>query len=161
MKMHGKNLLKNAPILVVMLDLLYTMAQTVQHALAPTSDKPISQGIPISPEFAFGWIQVLVNGAIVMGMIWVMVQVMKMRRYTDNGECLRPTLTRAGILLMALAFGFPSVWLWFWTAVDWFQGRNTLTIDSPRYLLVAICQPYLAWVVLHILLAQQRLKRKK
>ena len=59
-------MIKRLAAWIVMLDLAWNVALNVKNALLPAATPAPNDGLPVSPEFAFGWIQVLVNGGMAL-----------------------------------------------------------------------------------------------
>ncbi|ULJ66918.1 hypothetical protein [Wielerella bovis] len=158
MKMTWTERFKLLPVWIIVADLLFGVALNIQSALVPYKAAVGSDGLPISPEIAFNWIQVLVNGTMVIIVLSAIFMLLKMKQLSDHGERLAPTLTRAIAVLAVLAFAMPALLLWFGAAYQFFaHGRLTVTFTQPRYLLVAACQPYLVWVAAMLWRGQHRL----
>ncbi|ULJ62419.1 hypothetical protein MIS46_10775 [Wielerella bovis] len=158
MKMTWIERFKLLPVWIIVADLLFGVALNIQSALVPYKAAVGSDGLPISPEIAFNWIQVLVNGVMVIIVLSAIFMLLKMKHLSDHGERLAPTLTRAIAVLAVLAFAMPALLLWFGAAYQFFaHGRLTVTFTQSRYLLVAACQPYLVWVAAMLWRGQHRL----
>ena len=159
MNMTWKQKLSLLPVWIVMGDLVLGVALNIQSAVLPYRAAVVAQGdVPVSPEIAFNWLQVLVNGGMVAMILSAIAILLRMKRLSDAGVCLTPNLTHAIAVLTVLAFAAPAVWLWAWAAVDLLaHGRLTVALNEPRYLLVAVCQPYLVWVAAMVWCKQHRL----
>ena len=113
--------IKYLPVYAIMADLLFTVGLNIKEALLPDSKPLPGDGLPIAPEFAFGWIQVAVNGGMTCVLLWAMIMLMRMNRYSAAGERLRMTMPRTLTALVVLAFSLPSAWLWIWSAWVFFN----------------------------------------
>lgn len=129
-------------------DLLWTWAGNVKDALVPGAAALPKDGLPVSPEFAFGWLQVLVNGGMVLTVLWGLWVLVCWQAGLRRG-----VLPRAGVLsvlgvLVVGVFALPSLWTWGGALWGVLQGRDTVSFASPRYVLAAVCQPVLllCWV---------------
>ena len=63
-------------------------------------------------------------------------------------------------LLAVLAFAVPSLWEWGWALLDLAGGRLAVSFDNPRYLLVALCQPWVALLCVWRLAGWYRLHKQ-
>lgn len=153
--------LKTVPIWLIVADLCFTVILNIKDAFIPNAAPLPSDGLPVSPEFAFGWIQVLINGTMIATVLWGIYTLYKMKKYSDLGEILSMNFTRTFAALVVLAFAAPSVWLWMWALWDAFNGRITISFNSIRYLIIAICQPYLVWLFLRVWYTQHRLRHRR
>lgn len=154
--------IKYLPVYAIMVDLLFTVGLNIKEALLPDSKPLPGDGLPIAPEFAFGWIQVAVNGGMTCVLLWAMIMLMRMDRYSAAGERLLMTMPRTLTALVVLAFSLPSAWLWIWSAWVFFNtGQVLVSFHSWHYLLVAACLPYLLWLLLRIWWRQYRLHHRK
>ncbi|MDK4689128.1 hypothetical protein [Kingella negevensis] len=150
------------PVWIIVADLLLNMAETVKFALSPVTSPRASDGLQITPEFAFDWIQVIINGGMVLIVLSAIFAMLKMKRLSDEGMRLAPTLTRACSVLAVLAFAMPAVWLWGWALFDFIaHGRLTIALNQPRSLVVAACQPYLVFQAALLWRGQHRLYHRK
>ena len=78
--------IKYLPVYAIMVDLLFTVGLNIKEALLPDSKPLPGDGLPIAPEFAFGWIQVAVNGGMTCVLLWAMIMLMRMDRYSKIGR---------------------------------------------------------------------------
>ena len=87
-------MIKRLAAWIVMLDLAWNVALNVKNALLPAATPAPNDGLPVSPEFAFGWIQVLVNGGMALLVILSILSLFKMHRLGSHGYLLAPTIPR-------------------------------------------------------------------
>ena len=66
---------------------------------------------------------------------------------------------RQTALLIVAVFAAPALWQWLWAFADFAQGRLTVSFADPRYLAVAICQPWLLLLAYSAWRGQRRLRR--
>ena len=97
-------MIKRLAAWIVMLDLAWNVALNVKNALLPAATPAPNDGLPVSPEFAFGWIQVLVNGGMALLVILSILSLFKMHRLGSHGYLLAPTIPRVSAMLVVLAF---------------------------------------------------------
>ena len=146
------------PVWIVVADLLGSVLLNIKEAMLPERKSALQDGLPISPEFAFGWIQVLVNSTMVLVILLAIFMLLHMKKLSDAGERIVPDITRAGAVLTVLAFSMPALWLWCWAGMTYFtQGYWTVSFEQPRYVVVAACQPYLVWLAIDLWRTQYRL----
>ena len=153
-------MIKRLAAWIVMLDLAWNVALNVKNALLPAATPAPNDGLPVSPEFAFGWRQVLVNGGMALLGILSILSLFKMHRLGRHGYLLAPTIPRVSAMLVVLAFSLPSVWLWGWAIANALQGRLHIAADPLRYLIVAACQPFLVLLAWNVWRQQRRLRKR-
>ena len=133
------------PVYAVLADLVYGLALNVKDALLPSAAPAPKDGLPVSPEFAFGWIQVLANGGMVLVVGWALAKLLLMRRAAAKGSLKKLDGSGVFALLAAVAFALPGLWNGAWALASLLQGWETVWFGNPRYLAVALCQP---WILL-------------
>ncbi len=154
-------MIKRLAAWIVMLDLLWNVVLNVKSALLPSATPAPRDGLPISPEFAFGWIQVLVNGSMALLVILSILLLFKMQRLGSHGNQLAFTIPRVSAMLVVLAFAVPSAWLWGWALLNTLQGNaHIISTSQLRYFVVALCQPFLVLLVWNVWRQQRRLRRR-
>ena len=144
------NFIKNIPVYIISADLLTSVFFNIKDALLPTATPLPSDQLPVSPEFAFGWIQVGINGVMVLLILWAMWTLLRLKKYGDAGEMLAMTLPHAFASLR-----FNALWDLL------IHQRQTISFTSLRYLIVAGCLPYLLWLFLSVWYRQHRLRHQK
>ena len=152
-------MIKRLAAWIVMLDLLWNVALNIKNALLPTAAPAPNDGLPISPEFAFGWIQVLINGGMALLVILSILSLFKMHRLGSHGYKLAFTIPRVSAMLIVLAFSLPSVWLWGWAIANTLQGNQHIDTSQPQNLIVALCQPFLVLLAWDVWRQQRRLRK--
>lgn len=159
--MQGR--LKNSwtvwPAYLLLAVLCWEVLLNLYAAMQPAADAAAQDGLPVSPEFAFNWLQVAAGGGMWLVLTWAVLLLAKSLRFTANGTELAWNLPRTLAALTVLLFALPSWWLWFWTVVDWFSGRQNADLGNWHYVLAALCQPFLLFLPLQVWLGQRRLRR--
>jgi hypothetical protein len=147
---HWKTIAQSLPIWIIALDLMYSVAHSLYAAFTSNTWKHAFNTLSFTPELALIWFPVLTNLCMVLLILWAIRRTWTIKRLLDNGQCFHSTILNILAIFIVLAFSLPSIWLWFWTAISLLQGHLTLDTQQPRYLAIAICQPYLAWFILAI-----------
>lgn len=83
-------MIKRLAAWIVMLDLAWNVALNVKNALLPAATPAPNDGLPVSPEFAFGWIQVLVNGGMALLVILSFCRCSKCTGSAATATCSPP-----------------------------------------------------------------------
>ncbi len=144
---------------LVLADLLFGLVGNVKSALLPSAAPLPKDGLPVSPEFAFGWLQVLANGGMALVVGLALLSVLAQSRSAARHRMLVVNGWRQTALLIVAVFAAPALWQWLWAFVDFAQGRLTVSFADPRYLAVAICQPWLLLLAYSTWRGQRRLRR--
>lgn len=151
-------LLSSLPVWVILADMVYTFVLSILQSLNLTQSSLPKDGLPVAPDIAFSGLQVVANGgmALIIGFgLWVLLGL--------NRAVLQKRPFPIGVfrtlgLIAVLAFSLPALWEWLWAFVKLAGGRNTLNLDSPRYLAVAACQPLVACLCVWRLCGWYRLR---
>lgn len=139
------------PIITVVFERLYNGISIIHAAWLPDIAPTIpTDGLLVSPEFAFGWIQVVVNigmSAVLLWAIWVLWRCL--RQFAWLGK--REFSTRHGVAtLFLLAFCLPAVWHGFWAIAALWQGRILFDWQNPTMMAVWLGQLgllFLPWAI--------------
>lgn len=131
------------PIYVLFADLIFGVIQNIKDALIPTAQAIPQDGLPISPKFVFGWIQVVANGGMALLLIWAVWSLIRLLHHYQQGRTIPFSGSHLIALLLVLAFTLPAIWQWFWAIFALFQGHWLIEWRNIRYLLAAWCQLYL------------------
>ncbi len=155
-----KRILSALPIWLILADMLYGFIRNVLQSMALQQDKLPAGDLPVSPEIAFSWLQVLVNGgmiAIIAGGLWVLL---RLNRTVLAGQAMPIGVWASLGLLAVVAFSLPAWWEWAWAVGYWLKGQSTVSLDSPRYLVVALCQLWVAWLCISRLFTWYHLAKR-
>ncbi|MDO4433071.1 MAG: hypothetical protein Q4B82_00625 [Alysiella sp.] len=126
------------PACLLLAELAFQTAMNVRDALSPSMQALPKDGLPVSPEFAFSWIQAATGGGMWLILAWSVWRGVGLLRGKTK-------LNTSSIMALAilLTFAAPSIGLWFWTIGDLLQGRFTVDLSNPAYAVSAFCQPFL------------------
>lgn len=140
------NQLALLPIYLLLLDLVFGVALNIKDALLPSTQNLPQDGLPISPEFAFGWLQVLVNAGMVLIIFLSIWKLISLYSQTHQNQKTPFSFSASIALFFVLMFSLPAWWQWFWAIISLLHGNMVLDWHNPRYLLISICQAYLLWL---------------
>lgn len=139
------------PITIVLAERVWNIAANFQAALMPGETPVPADGLPIAPELAFGWMQVVANmgmSAILFWAVWLLW------RYVRQAAWLgKPEFSGSHVLaiLLLLSFCLPAWRHGFWAIAALLQGRALIDWRSPVSVLVWLAQmglillPYAVW----------------
>lgn len=125
---------------IVLADRLWNIGQNIQAAWLPAVAATPADGLPVSPEFAFGWIQVVANVGMSGLLIWA---VMRLYRAAKRAHLLGRAAfsgSHAVAMIFLLAFVLPAWWHGFWALVSAVQGLWVVDVRSPWQVLVWVAQ---------------------
>ena len=152
-----KRILTALPVWVVLCDMLYSIGLNLSQSLNLTQTNPLHEGLPVSPTIAFSSLQVIANGSMVLLIGFGLVVLLQLNRFTAQKWILPIGVFRSLGLLAVLAFSIPSLWEWMWAFHTITQGTNPFNFSNPRYLLTALCLPFIALLCLYRLYGWYRL----
>lgn len=144
------------PILIVLAERLWNIALNIQAALIPNATPMPADGLPIAPELAFGWMQVVANvgmSAILMWAIGLLWRCLRQFAWLDKREFSGSHIIA---VLLLLAFCLPAWWHGLWAIFALFQGRMLIDWRSPLMILVWLAQMGLIFLPLAIWRAYRR-----
>lgn len=147
------------PAYVLLAVLGYEVVLNAAAAIQPGMSVRGQDGLAVSPEVAFNWLQVAAGGGMWLVLVWAVLLMAKSLRYTASGTLLPWHLPRTLAALTLLLFALPAWWLWFWVVLDWFSGRASADLGNWHYVLAAVCQPLLLFLPLQFWRGQRRLRR--
>ncbi|QNT60280.1 hypothetical protein [Neisseria musculi] len=154
-----KRLLTPLPIWLILADTVYTFTLNILQSFNPGQSLLPKDGLPVSPDIAFGWLQAATHGgmAILIGFgLWTLL---KLNQSVLRQQDFPVGVFRALGLTAVLAFGIPSLWLWSVSLSVPAEGGG-IAWDSPRYLAVSLCQAAAACLCLHRLAVLYLLRRR-
>lgn len=150
-----KRFYTSLPIWVVLADMIYglclNVAQSMSLRQTATND--------ITPDIAFNGLQLVSNGGMVLIIGFGLAVLLQLNRTVLKREILPIGIFRVLGLVAVLAFSAPSLWQWFWTLIDLASGREVLNLNNIRYLVTALCLPFIALLCLSRLFGWYRLHR--
>lgn len=147
------------PALLLLLLLAYDWINVLRQALRPAAQARPQDGLPVSPEFAFGWLQAAAGGGMLLVLLWAVVLMFRSLRLTDEGIRLPWQMPRVLAAAVLVCFAAPAWWLWFWAVLDWLAARQTVDFSDWRYVAAAVCQPFLLWLPWRVWRGQRQLRR--
>lgn len=131
---------------IVLIDLIYGVVINTKEALIPSATPMARDNLPISPEFAFGWIQVTANASMLLLLFWAIWQCYYLIYHGQRYRIITFTGKHYLAFLMIIAFTFPAIWEWGWTLINLSQGKKTFSLNNTRYFLISLCQPFLLFL---------------
>lgn len=150
------NQLALLPIYLLLLDLAFGVMLNIKESILPNVQDIPKDGLPVSPEFAFGWLQVLVNMGMVLIISWSILRLLFLYVKTNQYDLPRFLFSDGVAVFFVLMFSLPAWWQWFWAIRAWLSGNNIIDWHNPRYLIVSICQVYLLWLPFALWRARKR-----
>lgn len=137
-------------ILCVALDLLWGWGNNIYDVLFPPKIVIPADGLPVAPEVAFGWLQVLVNGTMVLIVLWGLWGLMQSWIALKQAKPLQLSAVKISAYLIVAMFSLPAWYAWFGVLQNLLEGRWTVSIENWRYLWISICQAGLIFTVLSV-----------
>lgn len=156
-----KRLLASLPILLVLADMVYGFILNILQSLNTNHTSKPSDGLPVSPDIAFNGLQAISNGSMILIIGFGLFTLLTLQQSVSQQKAFSLGIFRILGLISVLAFTLPSLWQWGWALIQLATGNNMLNISSPRYLIVALCQPLIALSCLWNLAALYRLRNKQ
>ena len=77
-----------------------------------------------------------------------LIVLLQLNRTVLKRQILPIGIFRTLGLIAVLAFSVPSLWEWFNAALALSAGGNVLNTNNPRYLISALCMPFIAFLCL-------------
>ena len=155
-----KRLLTSLPVWLILADMVYGFALNVIQSFNLSREPLPKDGLPVSPDIAFSGLQVLANGGMILIIGFGLLVLLQLNRSVLQQQILPIGVLRTLGLLAVLAFAVPSLWEWGWALLDLAGGRLTVSADNIRYLLVALCQPWVALLCVWRLVGWYRLHKQ-
>lgn len=144
-------MLSIVPLIVLWLDLMYGCLLNINASVVAARQTWPPQGLPVSPDIAFNWLQVITNGLMVLLISYVFMILIRFNWYVLHDKFWPITLRRLFALCIILAFSLPSWWQWGLAIKDMLEGRPVIDWHNKRYLVVALMMPYPAALCLWLL----------
>lgn len=131
----------------LLLDLLFTVVGSIKETLLPSVATLPKDGVPISPDFAFSWLQVWVNLVMVLLVAFGVNTLWYLQSLQHRRQKWRYTPATVWGLLIVLCFATPSVWHVFQAVWQLFFGRILISFREFHYVMTVLAQIYLlCWV---------------
>lgn len=151
-------LLSSVPVWIILADMMYTFVLNILQSFNLTQSQLPKDGLPVAPDIAFSGLQVVANGGMVLVIGFGLCVLLQLNRAVLQKRMFAIGVLRALGLIAVMAFSLPALWEWLWALVRLAGGHHTLNLDSPRYLIVAACQPFVALLCLWRLYGWYRLR---
>lgn len=130
------------PLWLLWLDMMYGFVLNLASSLSLGGGNLPKSGLPVAPEIAFSWLQVLVNGVIITIISWALWTLRQLHRTVVRQQPWPLGMTRILALATLLAFSLPAWWHWLWALGDLLLGRAVVDWHNPRYLATALLLLY-------------------
>lgn len=127
----------------LLLDLFLTVIGSIKEALLPSVASLPQDGVPISPEFAFSWLQVWVNLVMVLLVAFGVNTLWYLQSTQHRQQKWQYTpATVFGLLIMA-CFTIPAAWHVFQAVWQLFRGHILISWHEFYYFMTVVAQIYL------------------
>lgn len=137
--------------------MVYGFALNLISSLSLPDSSSTHTGLPVAPDIAFSWLQVLVNGGMIIVISAGLFTLLRMEKHTSQGHIWPLSMMRLLGLGIVLAFSLPALWHGLAAAWQLIQGQWVIAWQNPRYLAVAMLMPYPALLCLWCVYRRQRL----
>ena len=98
------------PILLLWLDLIYGFILNLSSSITLDNTGMAPNGLPIAPEIAFSWLQVITNGGIVLVISCAFHILMSLNRAVAEQKPWPFTPLRMAAIMVVLVFSLPAWW---------------------------------------------------
>lgn len=132
------------PVWIVLADMLYGFSANLTRSLHLNKQSLPKDGLPVAPEIAFNGLQVLANGGMVLIVGFGLLVLLRLNRTVMQRRVMDIGIFATLGLIAVLAFSLPSVWQWLRALAALGGGREVVSLSNPRYLVVALCLPWVA-----------------
>lgn len=153
-----KILFKNGflPIIILWIsgDLIIDLIGNIKDALLPSPAPMPADGLPISPEWAFGWLQVLVNGIMITLLLLSMGVLWRIQYANTKKIYLSFSLFNLLGILIVFSFSAPALHLWINTIVHYSNNPQIISFDNIAYIITSLCQTILFFYGIKIIWQQ-------
>ncbi|WP_143557880.1 hypothetical protein [Snodgrassella communis] len=144
------------PLLLLWLDLIYGFGLNIVASISLEPTPVPRNNLPVSPEIAFSWLQVIANGGMVLTLSFTFYILLQLNRAVQRHQFWPLTPVRVAALLIVLAFSLPAWWQWLWALWALVHGQNVIEWHNLHYLMVSILLLYPAGLCLHLLWIRYR-----
>lgn len=151
-----RRLLRTWPIYFLWFDLVYGFVLNLiasinlDHAFLPTS------GLPVAPDIAFSWLQVITNGGMVLVISVALFVLLQLNRAVMEQKPWPFSPLRVAAMMIILVFSLPAWWQWVCALWDLMHGKLVVDWNNLRYLIVAILLLYPGLLCVWLLFARRR-----
>ena len=147
------------PILLLWLDLIYGFILNLSSSITLDNTGMAPNGLPIAPEIAFSWLQVITNGGIVLVISCAFYILMSLNRAVAEQKPWPFTPLRMAAIMVVLVFSLPAWWQWLCAIWAFFHNRIVVDWHNLRYLSVAILLLYPGGLCIRLLFARRHLPK--
>lgn len=150
-------LLRTWPLFLLWLDLVYGFVLNLSASI--NFDRtPLQQNdLPLSPDIAFSWLQVITNGGLVLVISVALYILLQLNRAVIENKPWPFTPLRIAAIMIILVFSLPAWWQWISAIWNFAHGRIIVDWHNFRYLTVAILLLYPGLLCVWLLFARQHL----
>lgn len=152
-----KRIFSSLPVWIVLADMLYGVSLNLSKSLQLNRQELPKDGLPVAPEIAFNSIQMLANGGMVLIIGFGLLVLLQLNRTVLQKRIMEIGVFSTLGLIAVLAFSVPSLWEWLWVLIRKAQGQPVISFTNPRYLIVALCMPWIALLCIWRLIGWYRL----
>lgn len=156
-----RRILSSLPVWIVLADMLYGFSANLAKSLHLNKQELPKDGLPVAPEIAFNGLQVLANGGMVLIVGFGLLVLLRLNRTVLQKRVMHIGFFSTLGLLAVLAFSLGSLWEWAWALVKMAGGQQVVSFANPRYLIVALCLPWIAMLAIVRLAGWYRLSRRQ
>ncbi|ASK28482.1 hypothetical protein [Neisseria chenwenguii] len=140
-----KRLFSSLSVWLVLADMVYGFGLNLSQSMSLQQAAPHqADGLAVTPDIAFSGLQLAANGGMILIIGFGLLVLLQLNRTVLKQQILSIGIFRTLGLLAVMAFTLPALWEWLWTAVSLSQGKPVVNLTNPRYLVVALCQPFIA-----------------
>ncbi|WP_100138052.1 hypothetical protein [Snodgrassella alvi] len=144
------------PLLLLWLDLIYSFILNIVASISLEQTPASQNSLPVSPDIAFSWLQVIANGGMVLTLSFAFSILLQLNRAVQQHQSWPMTPVRISALLIVLAFSLPAWWQWLWALWALVHGQMVVEWHNLRYLIVSILLLYPACLCLRLLWIRHR-----
>ena len=155
-----KRIISALPVWVVLVDMLYGFVLNVLQSLDLNKQGLPKDGLPVAPDIAFSGLQVVANGGMVLATGLGLLVLLRLNRTVLQRKVIRIGMLQSFGLLTVLVFTAPALWEWAWALLSLAQGQQVVSLANPRYLIVALCLPWVGLLCLARLFGWYRLHER-
>lgn len=137
-------------ILLLAGDLLWGVGSNIYDVVIPTTILLPEDGLAIVPEMAFGWLQLVVNGVMVL-ILLLSLSKLWVELYRSSGSFLPIDGQFILACLVLVTFILPACNAWLGALTNALEGRMTVSLQSWRYVVVTACQACLLFPLLSVI----------
>lgn len=149
------------PLLLLWLDLIYSFILNIVASISMEQTPVPRNSLPVSPDIAFSWLQVIANGGMVFILSLAFRTLLQLNRAVQQQQIWPLTLLRTAALLIVLAFSLPAWWQWSWALWSLAHGQLVIDWHNLHYLIVSILLLYPAPLCLRLLWIRSRQQHSK